>query len=381
MPNRFIEAAIIDDGVHLGSFPQEKKWIVDENLDISLYQSHIIEENHAAVCMGVMQKYVDMEHVFWHSIKVLKDDTKRGYIGRFLKALELCEELGVKLIHLSIGSTCYEDFRPIQIIVERLLKKGVILVSATSNEGVVTYPAYISNVISVKCDPQLTDDAYTFQHDPIERISFQASSRHQLGLGGQKTVSSVCNSYAAPLITAKVISHLINDPKLNCEKIIPLLIAGATNSNLREACSDDKDKIDFPNNAMLDSPDIPIVVLSGFDSQHLIDLICELSACLKTDDYNVRVALEHPLATYLDMTPVRVSTDIENYVRKMNSYFNCEIILLGFSPPIQPERCRSASLWIWGTEQGYEVPEDQVGIIVKNESGQALYEKMLSILL
>ena len=276
MSNRLIEAAIIDDGVHLDCFPLERKWIVDENLNISLYQNRIIEENHAAVCMRVMQKYADMECVLWHSIKVLKDDTKRGYIGRFLKALEFCEVLGVKLIHLSIGSTYYEDFRPIQTIVERLLKKGVILVSATSNEGVVTYPAYISNVIGVKCNPQLKDDAYMFRHDPIERISFHASSRHQLELGGQKIKSSVCNSYAAPLITAKVISHLINDPRLNCEELIPLLIAGAANSNHGEGCFDDKDKTDFSSNAILDSPDIPIVVLSGFDSQHLVDLVCAI---------------------------------------------------------------------------------------------------------
>ena len=73
-------------------------------------------------------------------------------------------------------------------------------------------------------------------------------------------------------------------------------------------------------------------------------------------------------------------------VLKDDTNFQCEIILLGFSEFIQPERCPSASLWIWdGTETEHEtnrfnIPSDQLGIYANNETGKELYKRIVSIL-
>jgi len=377
MSNQILKAAIIDDGVHPDRFPLKGNWIVEENLDICPRQDLASEEGHADICMSIIQKYAETKYTLWHSIKVLQDDTKRGYIGKLLKALEFCESLGVKLIHLSIGSTHYEDFEPITIIIERLLKKEIIVIAATSNDGIVTYPAYIPDVISVKCDPRLKGDEYVIHNDPIEQITFRASSQHRVKFDNQNVDLPVCNSFAAPLITAKVITHLNRNPELNNQDVLRLLTSVITNNSIGKF----QDEIDFDNSENSESPDIPVVILSGFEPSCLLRLIKELNACLKADDYNVRIALDHPLAVYLDMTPVNTGMYLSEYVRKMCAYFNCEIALLGFSSSIPPEMCPEASLWIWGTDQDYQVPEDQVGLTVKNESGQEVYEKMLSILL
>lgn len=82
--------------------------------------------------------------------KILDDDSKLANINQFLKALELCAELGVKIIHLSIGTSIYDDFEYVEKYVNRLCDMGVIIVAASSNKGTVTYPAYMNNVIGVK---------------------------------------------------------------------------------------------------------------------------------------------------------------------------------------------------------------------------------------
>jgi hypothetical protein len=165
--------------------------------------------------------------------------------------------------------------------------------------------------------------------------------------------------------------------ELKSEEILQKLIADVSDDGVIEF----ENKIDFSSNESWGDLDIPVVVLSGFEPSSLLHLAKSLRSHLKADDYNVCVALEHPDIASVDMVPIHIELDLVGYVQKMCAYFDCEIVLLGFSPSIPPERYPEASLWIWGMEQDYEVLEGQVGITVKNESGQEVYEKMLSILL
>ena len=103
-----------------------------------------------------------MSDVFWHSIKILNDDTKRGNIRQFIEALRLCEQLEVKIIHLSIGTRSYSDFNLIEKSIEALCDKGTIIIAAACNEGTVAYPACMNGVIGVKCDFSATDQQYLY---------------------------------------------------------------------------------------------------------------------------------------------------------------------------------------------------------------------------
>ena len=60
--------------------------------------------------MKIIQKFTDISNVDWYSIKILDDDSKLANINQFLKALELCAELGVKIIQLSICTSIYYYF-------------------------------------------------------------------------------------------------------------------------------------------------------------------------------------------------------------------------------------------------------------------------------
>lgn len=384
--SRKIRAAIIDDGVHPDILDLDGDWYIDEECNDLANNVHENKDSgHANMCIQVIKKYTDMSCTLWHSIKILDFYTKRGNIERLIKAFELCEDLDIKIIHLSIGTTYYEDFHVVKNAVNRLVKKGVILVCATSNSDVVTYPAYLPNVIGVKCDPLLIGDTYYFNDDPIEQINFIASSRHNNVLTDILCDSIASNSLAAPLLTAKVISYLKINPSMNVEDVHSLLVADASNAkNLCSKLTSEASHKD-ENQGLSKPPDIPIVILSGFDYQKLIKLIKHLHINFSIDDYHCRIALENTSDNLSEVIPISKEADIDFFAQRINDYFACDILLIGFLSPVKPERCKYASLWVWGesvdTSFDYVIPDYQVGVITKNESIDEVYEMIMSILL
>ena len=125
----------------------------------------------------------------------------------------MCVSLDIRLINLSAGTYAYEDFARIEEAVRYLLDSDRILVAATGNRGTVTYPAYLPDVIGVEYRQELIDDAYIYCQDLLTRIDFQASSRHKIVLGGHEIDTPISNSYAAPLITAKILTILRSNQK------------------------------------------------------------------------------------------------------------------------------------------------------------------------
>ncbi len=136
-----------------------------------------------------------------------------GSIEGLLKALELSVSLDIRQINLSAGTYAYEDFARIEEAVRYLLDSDRILVAATGNRGTVTYPAYLPDVIGVEYRQELIDDAYIYCQDLLTRIDFQASSRHKIVLGGHEIDTPISNNYAAPLITAKILTILRSNQK------------------------------------------------------------------------------------------------------------------------------------------------------------------------
>lgn len=224
-----IKAAIIDDGVDVSQFNDIRSLIVKKDLNIEENFCVSDKNNHATTCLKIIQKFSDIGNMDWYSIKILDDDSKLANINQFLKALELCTELGVKIIHLSIGTSIYNDFEYVAKYINRLCEKGVIIVAASSNNGTVTYPAYMNNVISVKNHNLLKDNKYIFNENPMDHVDFSASSSHIIRIDNDINLTPHSNSYAAPIITAKVISILNNNPVASFEEVYSLLIKDSVN--------------------------------------------------------------------------------------------------------------------------------------------------------
>lgn len=358
MPDKNIRMAILDDGVHPEVCPLAGSFLVGDDLSVSVLEEHAVSPfSHGSMCARIVQRYVGLEDVDVFSIQILQGDTLRGNISRLLKALELCISMDIRLVHLSVGTYAFEDFARLEEAVHYLLESDRFLIAAAGNRGIVTYPAYLPGVIGVKCHPELTDDEYIYFHDSFTRIHFQASSKHKLMIEGLETETPMSNSYAAPLVTAKILSYLKSNAALDKNQIWRLLTENAGN----QPPVRDSEPCPCP------PVEIPVVLLSGFSARHLSHLIKVLMECLIRDDYDARAATNLPGIRPWEETALPESEDLDLFIARMAWYFSCEIILVGIVSYIPPDRYRNVSLWIYGEES------DELRTAAAEADGQVLW--------
>lgn len=337
MSDKYIRMAILDDGVHPLACRLAGNVRIGDDLSVAVLEEQDVSfHSHGSVCARIVQNYAGLAKVDVFSMQILQEDTLRGNVARLLKALEMCVSMDIRLVHLSVGTYAYEDFAKLEEAVQRLLGSGSILVAAAGNRGTVTYPAYLPGVIGVKYHPELTDDEYIYCYDSLTRIHFQASSNHKLVLDGQEEETPISNSYAAPLVTAKILSYLKADAYLDNKQVLRLLAENAGNQQ------------PFRESLLCPPVEIPVVLLSGFSEERLSHLIDMLMGSLRRDDYDVRAATDLPGVRPWDETKLPKEVDLDSFTARMAWYFSCEIILAGVGSYIPPDKYRNISLWIYG---------------------------------
>ena len=108
---------------------------------------------------------------------------------------------------MSLGTTHFLDKAYIKKTINHYANKGLIIIAASSNDGFTTYPASLSNVISVACgDDFCVDENLQMQ----KGIDFIAPSEHEITIEGASFRLGKSNSYAAPYVTAMV-GNLISE--------------------------------------------------------------------------------------------------------------------------------------------------------------------------
>lgn len=204
-----IAVAIIDDGVGIGLYDT-----YDIAHSIEITPDLIVQDvdrrkfrnaSHGTICAAIVKKYYPK--VTLTSIKVLNDKNRKGRSKQLIKAIQWCLDNGIQVANLSLGTIDYRDFEIIKETINRACNKGLIIVAACNNRNIFTAPASFSNVIGVKCykNNDLKEGEYIFTLYPMDGIEVTACSQHQLLRSGcDSKVTSRCNSYAAPMITAEV---------------------------------------------------------------------------------------------------------------------------------------------------------------------------------
>lgn len=194
-----IKIAVIDDGISTAKFSKlEFNIEVDIRGKVSEYYHSVQDNSHGTMCATIIKKYAPDSLI--GSIKILKSYTKQGYVCQLKKAIEWCIQTNISLINISLGSTQSYDYPVLFKCINNAYDNGIIIVAALSNKQVVTYPASFRNVVGVKTCPLLKDDMFYMNQTCNEGVDIIASSTHNIG----NKISNLCNSYAAPLITAKV---------------------------------------------------------------------------------------------------------------------------------------------------------------------------------
>ncbi|MEK5278687.1 MULTISPECIES: S8 family serine peptidase [Paenibacillus] len=208
-----VKIAVIDDGIneYLLGEPVVQQLIFNEDFTIDAYTIDSPERiTHGTICAGIIKHYYP--EIYMYSLKILSD-TLRGNIQKLYSALEWCVQNDIQVVNISLGSHCSADLLETQRVINKVAGQGLVIVSAASNHDYITYPASFSNVIGVKREVSNTlhEGEFYLNDNIIDGIEFTAFARHHLN--GKECSNS--NSFAAPMITAKVCeligkSHLTN---------------------------------------------------------------------------------------------------------------------------------------------------------------------------
>lgn len=151
------KVAIIDTGADLEHEDLRGAFLKVENMLSSPYKP---EEHGTAVAslIGARRNGVGMEGVAYESQMVLLRacEEKRCYSFSVSKALSLLLKEEVKVINMSFG--IYGEDRLVELLLERLSKKGVLMTAPVGNRpGPMPFPAkspYVISVAGMPCHPK-----------------------------------------------------------------------------------------------------------------------------------------------------------------------------------------------------------------------------------
>lgn len=247
---RPIQIAIIDDGISVSTIPD-----LCFNLDFTgaAAPKPVSADSHGSTCAAIIRHY--SADAIIGSIKVLDNQTMKGSLEAVICAVEWCIKSKVRIIHMSIGSVTPSDFLPLTKIIDRAFESGAIIISACKNGANFACPASLPTVIGVKTDKLLEGNQFSVNAAPTGGIDFLASSRHSIDTIDEET--QICNSYAAPVITARVYSMLKNTQELTLDCV---------RERLFSLCGGLKPCDETPtafSQVNIEATESPVIVISG----------------------------------------------------------------------------------------------------------------------
>ena len=191
-----IDVGILDNGVNQTSI---KNGLIFDVIiqDGSIYKKEDNEcerekYNHGSICAQVLESYSNNLRI--SSIKVLNKDGK-GLVSDLNTAFDWCINKKIKIINLSLGTCNFNDKKDLRSAINHYANKGLIIISASANNGLCTYPASFANAISV-----CSGDVFSVnkQLQILKGIDFTAPSDHVITIEGVSFRLGKSNSYAAP---------------------------------------------------------------------------------------------------------------------------------------------------------------------------------------
>ncbi|MCX7923052.1 MAG: S8 family serine peptidase [Clostridia bacterium] len=228
-----VHIGIIDDGVNENLYDTELIHNIEITQELKIYRRekyNSYKKSHGTICAGIIKKYSPEAKL--SSIKILSD-SGTGIREQLVKAIEWCIDNNINLINMSLGTIDFRDFDILKDSINCAYKKGIIIVAASNNKDVVTYPSSFSNVIGVKCDrsEQLQEGQYIYNYYAPDGIDITAFGSHSLiGFWRKSETFGPVNSFAAPYITAVVHDMMKNHPGIQLEGIRDELRTRAVNS-------------------------------------------------------------------------------------------------------------------------------------------------------
>ena len=261
------------------------------------------DSRHGTTCAQIIRKYNPEVEI--GSIAILNSEL-RGDIAWLFSAIDLCVELGVDVVNLSVGSTKIFDIAPVREKIGSV--RGLVFVCARSNGGEYTVPAFLPEVVSVETDSYYSGDQFSLEN----LFCVRASGAHDLD--GQ--ITPVCNSYATPLVAAKVCSLLAEGCAANVTDIYYRLYALAK-----------KHRYDKVTARLAETPKVLVVD----EKRRLSDVMMQLAGAFLAEQYGVLLMSAVCGAAFFNLPYYQFLPDITQLERMLFHAFSlyaCDILLV-----------------------------------------------------
>jgi len=228
-----MKIAIIDDGI------SEKNICILKNIehykilsDLRIVKSQkapVQNFSHGTICADIFNEiYPDNPNTIV-DISIL-DRSGKATIKGLVTALEWCLKNSVKLVHMSLGTVNFYDIDILIDIIDSLLNKGTIMISAFHRKFLRSYPAAFSGVFGVRHsikENNLRNGEFAL--DICEGLSaencFVANFKKSFYIFDDiKIKTGNSNSFAAPVITGYIAKYLNENENAGFPEVLKFLL-------------------------------------------------------------------------------------------------------------------------------------------------------------
>ena len=212
------KVAFIDTGINTNYLKNPERvtsrFIINngqsEKYPLFTSSSKSISDDHGTMCARIFEHYAEDYDYQIVDIKVLNsiydtDDNEvigKGNIKDLNKALELCLDLNVDIISMSLGSLLLSDSRYVRDIIDELNNNGVMIVAANSNSRKLSIPAVFPEVFGVEYDIWGILKPGEILYCPKDPLRIDIISAFEF----EDELPS--NSYAVPIVTARINKYI-----------------------------------------------------------------------------------------------------------------------------------------------------------------------------
>lgn len=202
-----VNIAIIDTGVGLRKNKNIFRYKIDKGKVSSKKFGSSPIGIHGTICASELIYFAkDPNNYKIYSLDISRSENNIGEVEDLVVAFDWCLNHEIDIIHMSIGTSNFLNFKIIEKEIDKLIKANIVVVAAGKNNDKITYPACLSNVIGVRYDrdKQLKSGEYIYIDNPRFGIDIIACGEYNKNILRSPSEVIRCNSYTAPFITAEV---------------------------------------------------------------------------------------------------------------------------------------------------------------------------------
>lgn len=179
--------------------------------------------SHGTLCVALLietLKKCNLENLVEIIFYSIVDEKGNKSYSNLLKALQYCVSQDFELVSLSMGVLGINGAKEIQVILENL--KSTLVICAASNNGLLTYPAALTETIGVKRSLSKDSKMIEWVENPADGIelivNFSETQLLQLLLEKYGYIIKDSNSILVPQICGKLAMHALKSKKLLTKK-------------------------------------------------------------------------------------------------------------------------------------------------------------------